>query len=328
VFLPLPLFLANYPQKGKDFQARTKNFTLISFAAPKRCQNAKFTEDFLASWYLPLQKTWPFPTHMTQEEANAAIRLLNRDDAEDLAIRIIEECPDPEERASQLSKYATQLAEKGDIKSASAVLARMESAPKTSLSQLYAEFVRAILREAGGDITGALEALHIIERQLAEGSVPRSDRTVELAAELCTRIGMLSLELRNPRGALERLSEVPESPFACYLIGTCYFDLTEYEIAIDYLARALYSAGDDRTRLLASYQLGVAEYRRGHYKEALRNLSRCTTLLGCGSLSSGLVYGAIVASANRIGDHDTVARYSPLLAMHVAGFTGDVEGGT
>ncbi|HUO59323.1 MAG TPA: tetratricopeptide repeat protein [Candidatus Acidoferrales bacterium] len=264
---------------------------------------------------------------MTQEEANAAARLLKQGNAEDLAVRIIEECPDPEERSAQLTKHAVHLAEKGQVNSATAVLSRIESAPETSLSRIYAKFVRAILKEACGDLAGALEALHSVELQLANTS-GTSSRTVELGVELGTRIGMLSLELRDPHGAMKRLTKVPETPFVCYLIGTCYFDLSEYETAIDYLARALYSAEDDRTRLLSSYQLGVAEYRRGRYSEALRHLSRCTGLLGCGSLSSGLVYEAIVASANRLGDYETVARYTPLLAMHVTGFTGTAEGST
>jgi tetratricopeptide (TPR) repeat protein len=257
---------------------------------------------------------------MNQEEANAAIRLLNKDLAQDLAVRIIEECPDPEERADQLLRYATQLAERGETSSAQAVLSQLESGPKASLSHLYTEFVRAVLKEARGDLTGALSTLLEVERAMSKITLPRCDRTIEFATDLCTRIGMLSLELREPRTALERLTKVPETPFVSYLIGTCYFDLAQYETAIDYLARALYSARDDRTRLLASYQLGVAEYRRGRYTEALRHLSRCTTLLGCGSLPSGLIYEAIVASANCAGDHEMVAQYTPLLAMHVTGF--------
>ena len=259
---------------------------------------------------------------MNQPEASAAAKVLKKDFAQDLAVRIIEECPDPEERADQLFRYAIQLAEKGETTGAQAVLAQLESGPESFLSQLYTEFVRAVLKEAGGDVTGALSALLEIEREMSNSSVRRSARTIEVAADLCTRIGMLSLELREPRNALERLTKVPETPFVSYLIGTCHFDLTQYETAVDYLARALYSALDDRTRLLASYQLGVAEYRRGRYAEALRHLSRCTTLLGCGSLPSGLIYEAIVASANRAGDHETVAQYTPLLAMHATGFTG------
>jgi len=259
--------------------------------------------------------------HMNQEQANAAAKLLKKDFAQELAVRIIEECPDAEERSEQLFRYAIHLAEKGETTGAQAVLAQLESGAKTSLSHFYADFVRGILKEAAGDATGALSVLLEVERAMSKSAVPRCDRTVDFARELCTRIGMVSLELREPRNALERLTKVPETPFVSYLIGTCYFDLTRYEIAIDYLARALYSAMDDRTRLLALYQLGVAEYRRGRYTEALRHLSRCTTLLGCGSLPSGLVYEAIVASANRAGDYETVAQYTPLLAMHVTGFT-------
>jgi tetratricopeptide (TPR) repeat protein len=253
---------------------------------------------------------------MNQEEAKA----VKTDFAQDLAVRIMEECPDPEERADQLFRYAIQLAERGELTGAQAVLGQLESGPKASLSPLYTDFVRAVLKEAHGDVAGALKALLKVERAIA-GALGTTARTVEFATDLCTRIGMLSLELREPRTALESLTKVPETPFVSYLIGTCYFDLTQYEIAIDYLARSLYSAIDDRTRLLASYQLGVAEYRRGRYNEALRHLSRCTTLLGCGSLPSGLIYEAIVASANRAGDYEMAAQYTPLLAMHVTGFS-------
>jgi tetratricopeptide (TPR) repeat protein len=242
-------------------------------------------------------------------------------------VRIIEECPEPEERAAQLFKYAIQLVENSDRTGAQAVLAKLEAGSNTPLVHLYAEFVRAILMEARGDLLGALNALRDVERELPNNAGPFSDRVMQLAADLCTRIGMLSLELHDPHGALERLTKVRETPFVSYLIGTCYFDLAEYETAIDYLARALYSATDDRIRLLASYQLGVAEYRRGRYGEALRHLSRCTTLLGCGSLPSGLIYEAIVASAKCLGDQETLAQYTPLLAMHVTGFNiGHVSG--